>query len=176
MKKRITVKKLNRSFNQRKALFKGLIVALVKNEEITTTKAKATAVRSIAEKLITKGKLGSLHARRQIQSFIQDKEVVKKIVDDLGKRFKANKGGYLTATPLGNRKGDNAPMVKLSLSKKSEEKDAPPTKKSKSKKSQSKPASKERTSSAPAPQTTKEGDIATIAPLRQRIRKVQNKG
>lgn len=122
MKKRIKIRKLNRSYNQRKALFKGLVISLVKNEEITTTRARAQAVRGIIEKLITKGKSGSLHARRQIQSFIQDKSTVKKIVDDLGKRFKNSKGGYLSVKSLGHRKGDNAPIVKLSLTKKEEKK------------------------------------------------------
>ena len=118
MRKRVKTKKLNRSTNHRKALFKNLVISLTKNEEIITTKAKAKAVRGIFEKLVTKGKVGSLHVRRLIQSMIQDQDAVKKIVDDFGVRFKETRGGYTKITKLGNRRGDNAPMVKLSLTKK----------------------------------------------------------
>lgn len=136
MRKRIKTKKLNRSSNHRKALFKNLVISLTKNEEIVTTKAKATAVRGIFEKLVTKGKVGSLHVRRLIQGMIQDKDAVKKIVDDLGVRFKDTKGGYTKITKLGNRRGDNAPMVKLSLTKKAKivVEDKKPTKKKSPKK------------------------------------------
>lgn len=141
MRKHKKVKKLNRNFNQRKALFKNLVVALAKNEEITTTKAKAQAVRGIFEKLVTKGKAGSLHARRLIQSMIQDKEAVKKIVDDISVRFKNTKGGYTRITSLGNRRGDDAPMVNLSLTKKPK-KEEPKTKKWSKKKTTTKKQTK----------------------------------
>lgn len=119
MKKRVKTKQLGRDQQARKALFKGLIASLIKEEEIQTTSAKAKAVRSMFEKLVTKARVGSLHARRQIQSFIQDKSLVKKLVDDIAPRFKNVPGGYTKLTIVGNRKGDNAPMVKLSFPKQS---------------------------------------------------------
>lgn len=172
MKKRITVKKLNRSFNQRKTLFKSLLVALVKNEEITTTKAKAQAVKSMADKLITKAKIGSLHATRQIQSFIQDKETVKKLVSDVAKRFSGTKGGYTTITPIGTRRGDNASMVKLSLSKMTENKPIKKEAKKEPKKETKKPDSRKPLT----PQADKIDEPTPLTPVKQRIRKVQKKG
>lgn len=139
MKKRKSTQKLSRDTNQRKALFRGLIVALIQHEEIKTTKAKAKAIRSLVEKLITKGKSGTLHATRLIQSMIQDKEATQKIVKDIAPRFKNVKGGYTKVTRIENRRGDNAAMVVLELSKKKEEEKVgkKPTKKKKPAKKES---------------------------------------
>jgi len=123
MRKRIKTKQLSRSTKQRKALFRGLIISLIQHEEIKTTKAKAKAVRGLVEKLITKGKKGTLHSRRLIQRMVLDRKIANKIVDDLGKRYSGTKGGYTNITPLGNRRGDNAPMVLLSLVKKESKKE-----------------------------------------------------
>lgn len=138
MRHRIKVKKLNRSTKQRKALFRGLIVSLVKHEEIETTQAKAKAVRGILDKLITKSKTKSLHARRLIQGMIQDSDATNKLVDDLGVRYKETNGGYTRILKIASRKGDNAPMVLLSLTKKKKDQDKPKTFK-KSTKSKSTP-------------------------------------
>lgn len=118
MRKRIKHKQLSRNTHQRKALFKNLMVALIENEEIKTTNAKAKAVRGLFEKIVTKGKSGSLHTRRLIHSMLQNKEATKKLVDDISKRYKDTKGGYTRIQKIGNRRGDNAPMVTLSLTKK----------------------------------------------------------
>ncbi len=115
MLKRKRTKKLGRNTKTRKALFRSLVVSLVKQGEIVTTSAKAKAVRPILEKLINKGKSGTLHGRRIVASFVQDKEVVSKLVDEISKRFSDKKSGYLKIEPLGNRKGDGAPIVSLSL-------------------------------------------------------------
>ncbi len=115
MRKRIKTKKLSRSTNQRKALFRQLVIALVEHEEIKTTKAKAKAVRSLVEKLITKGKKGTLHSRRLIQRFVVKRQIANKIVEDLAKRYLKKPGGYTKLTLLGNRRGDNAPLVKLAF-------------------------------------------------------------
>jgi len=119
MKKRISNRQLGRDHNARIALFKGLISALIEHEEIRTTSAKARAVRSIFEKLLSKAKLGSVHVRRQLQSVLQDKTLVNKLVTDLAPRFEKTNGGYTKLTIFGNRSGDNATLVKLSLTKKS---------------------------------------------------------
>ncbi len=117
MRKRIKTKKLSRSTNQRKALFRQLVVALVEHEEIKTTKAKAKAVRSLVEKLITKGKKGTLHSRRLIQRVVVKRQVANKIVEDLAKRYANRPGGYTKLVNLGNRRGDNASLVKLAFIK-----------------------------------------------------------
>ncbi len=129
MRKRIKTKKLSRTTNQRKALFRNLIVALVEHGEIKTTKAKAKAVRSLIEKLITKGKKGTLHSRRLIQRVVVKRQVANKIVDELAKRYAKRQGGYTKMVSLGNRRGDDAPIVKLSLLPVEEKPKAKPKKK-----------------------------------------------
>jgi len=123
MRHRISGKKLSLNHNQRKALFKNLINSLVLNGQIKTTEAKAKAVRRLAEKLITKGKEQTLHARRLIAAFLQNKKAVNKIVDELAPLFKKRPGGYTRIVRLGERKGDRAPMVRLELVEKSEKKE-----------------------------------------------------
>ena len=131
MRKRIKLKKLSRTTSQRKALFRNLIVALVEHEEIKTTKAKAKAVRSLMEKLITQGKKGTLHSRRLIHSMVVKRQVANKIVDNLAKRYLQRSGGYTKLVSLGNRRGDNTPMVKLSLIPPEKPKSKPKSKPSK---------------------------------------------
>ena len=115
MRHQVTGKKLNLDRSQRKALFKGLINSLVIKGQIKTTLAKAKAVGRLAEKLITKGKDQTLHSRRLIASFLQNNQAVNRIVNELGPLFKKRPGGYTRITRLGNRVGDDAPMVKLEL-------------------------------------------------------------
>jgi large subunit ribosomal protein L17 len=115
MKHRISGKKLSLNRNQRKALFKNLINSLIIKGQIKTTEAKAKAVKRLAEKLITKGKEQTLHARRLIAAFLQNKKAVNKIVDELAPLFKKRPGGYTRIVKLGERRGDSAPMVKLEL-------------------------------------------------------------
>lgn len=115
MRHRISGRKLSRDRKQRKALFKNLINALVLHGQIRTTEAKAKAIRGLVDKLITKGKEQTLHARRLIAAFLQDKKAVNKIVDDLGPLFKKRPGGFTRIIRLGSRRGDSAPMVKLEL-------------------------------------------------------------
>jgi large subunit ribosomal protein L17 len=113
MRHRKKGKKLNRNTAQRKALFKNLIQALIIHEEIKITKAKAKAIKGLVGKLITKAKKGSLHARRQLLAFLQNKKVVGKLMDEIAPRFAKRKGGFTRLINLGNRRGDDAPMVKL---------------------------------------------------------------
>ena len=132
MRHRKKGKKLNRDSAHRQALFKNLIKALVVHEKIKTTESKAKAVRGIFEKLVTKGKAGTLHTRRTVQAFLQDKKVVNKLVDKLAPLFKDRKGGFTRIVRLGQRRGDNTMMVNLELVEKTpKEKPAPKEKKEK---------------------------------------------
>lgn len=117
MKKNIGNYKLNRDTTSRKALFKSLMQTMILRESIETTRPKAMAVRPLFEKMITKAKAGSIHELRQIQGILQNSELLKKLVHDIAPRFKDVKGGYTKITPVGARRGDNAMMVKFSLTK-----------------------------------------------------------
>jgi large subunit ribosomal protein L17 len=104
-------RKFNRTKEHRKAMFKNLAQALIKNEQIKTTLPKAKDLRPVVEKLITLAKRGGLHCRRQAVSQLQDQAVVKKLMDQLGARFASRAGGYTRIVKSGFRYGDNAPMA-----------------------------------------------------------------
>ncbi len=104
-------RRLNRTSSHRKAMFANMAVALIKHEQIVTTLPKAKELRPIVEKLVTLGKRGSLHARRQAISQIQDKTQVGKLFDTLAKRYAERNGGYIRIMKAGFRYGDNAPMA-----------------------------------------------------------------
>ena len=111
MKKHVFGKKLKRDANERKALFKNLLTSLVLEERIKTTEAKAKAIRSAADKLITKAKKGGDSAHRALHPDVNQKAVVK-LVADLGPRFTGRAGGYTRIIKIGKRRvADNAPMV-----------------------------------------------------------------
>ena len=101
-------RKLNRTAEHRKAMFANMCAALIKHEQITTTVPKAKELRPIVEKLVTLGKRGGLHARRQAISQIRDVDMVKKLFDVLGPRYKDRHGGYTRVLKAGFRYGDNA--------------------------------------------------------------------
>jgi len=105
--------KLNRDTDQRQALLKGLVGAMVRSEAIETTEAKAKAVKGLIENLVTKARRASLSDVRQIEEVIIDKDLVHKLVHELAPRFKSRPGGYTRLIKLGNRSGDNAPMVRM---------------------------------------------------------------
>lgn len=104
-------RRLNRTSSHRKAMFANMATALIKHEQIVTTLPKAKELRPIVEKLVTLGKRGSLHARRQAISQIQDKTQVGKLFDTLAKRYAERNGGYIRIMKAGFRYGDNAPMA-----------------------------------------------------------------
>ena len=108
-------RKLNRRSNQRKALFAGLAVALLKHEQIRTTLPKAKDLRPIVERLITLGKRGDLHARRQALAVLPDKAVVGKLFTALAERYAGRQGGYTRVLKAGWRYGDAAPMAVIEL-------------------------------------------------------------
>lgn len=92
-----------------------LATSLFEHGKVTTTEAKARRVRPLAEKLITKAKVGDLHNRRQIQRVIRDKSVVHKLIAEIGPHFEQRNGGYIRITKTLPRKGDNAPMAVIEL-------------------------------------------------------------
>ena len=108
-------RKLNRTASHRKAMFANMAVALIKHEQIVTTLPKAKEMKPIIDKLITLGKRGDLHARRQAIAQIRDKEQAKKLFDVLGARYQDRTGGYCRVMKAGFRFGDNAPMAVIEL-------------------------------------------------------------
>ena len=137
MRHRIDGYKLGRLTAHRWALFRNLLVALFRHERITTTEAKAKAVRGLADQMITLAKRESLHARRQVLSMVPDTEVVAKLFDTIAARFTDRSGGYTRIIHNGVRRGDAAPLVFLELvdrveaapdkdKKKGEKKEKPP--------------------------------------------------
>lgn len=115
MRHRLGGRKLNRPTDQRMALLRGLVKDLVQHERVRTTEAKAREVRSLAEKMITLGKRGDLHSRRQALQFLNDPGSVKKIFDTIAPRYAGRSGGYTRIVKIGPRKGDGAPMAQLEL-------------------------------------------------------------
>ncbi len=115
MRHGIKGRKLNRNTSHRRALFANMAAALIKHEQIKTTVAKAKELRPIVEKLITLGKRGDLHARRQAAAFLYDDAMVKKLFDVLGSRYEARQGGYTRIVKAGYRFGDDAPIAYIEL-------------------------------------------------------------
>ena len=108
-------RKLNRTSTARKALFISLAHALLKHEQIKTTLPKAKDLRPVVEKLITLGKRGDLHARRQALSYLKDEKVVGKLFTTIAERYKDRQGGYSRVLKAGFRYGDAAPMAVIEL-------------------------------------------------------------
>lgn len=111
MRHRKAGRHLGRDSAHRKALYRNLVTDLLRYERITTTDAKAREIRPIAEKMITLGRRGDLHARRQALSYIYDRYVVEKVFEDIAPRMADRPGGYLRITRLEPRKGDGAKMA-----------------------------------------------------------------
>jgi large subunit ribosomal protein L17 len=97
------------------ALFRNLLTALFAHERITTTEAKAKAVRPLADHVITLAKRDNLHARRQVLALVPDTRVVRKVFDTVAARYADRRGGYTRLLPTGTRRGDGAPVVLLEL-------------------------------------------------------------
>jgi large subunit ribosomal protein L17 len=104
-------RKLNRTAEHRKAMFANMCAALIKHEQIITTLPKAKDLRPIVEKLVTLGKRGDLHARRQAVAQMRDVEMVKKLFEVVGPRYKDRNGGYTRIIKAGFRYGDSAPIA-----------------------------------------------------------------
>ena len=115
MKHRIKGKKLNRTSSHRKALFKNMAQAIIKHEQIITTLPKAKTMKPIVDKLITLGKKGNLHARRQAFSKLRDESMVAKLFGTLAPRYADRNGGYTRVLKAGYRYGDAAAMAVIEL-------------------------------------------------------------
>ena len=108
-------RQLSRNSSHRWALMRNLITALLREEKIRTTDPKAKELRRWVDRVITLGKQGTLHARRQVLSIVQDKSVVRKLFDTIGPRFKDRPGGYTRIIKIGIRRGDAAQMSVIEL-------------------------------------------------------------
>ena len=111
MRHRMSGRSFSRSSSHRKAMFEALCHALIKHEQITTTLPKAKDLRPVVEKLVTLGKRGGLHARRQAISEMRDIAMVKKLFEVIGPRYKERNGGYTRVMKAGFRYGDSAPVA-----------------------------------------------------------------
>ena len=108
-------RKLGRSMDHRKAMFANLVAALLQHEQIKTTLPKAKDLRPLTERLITLGKQGGLHKRRQVLARLHDDAVVKKLFKELAERYQDRNGGYTRVLKAGFRHGDHAPMAVIEL-------------------------------------------------------------
>jgi large subunit ribosomal protein L17 len=105
-----TGRKLNRSGSHRRSLFRNLVLSLLRHGRITTTDAKAKELRRYADKMVTLGKQGDLNARRMAFAFMQSRDAVKKLFDEIAPQFKERPGGYTRVVKLERRRGDAAPL------------------------------------------------------------------
>lgn len=103
-------RKLGRTSSHKEAMLRNMVTSIIKHERIRTTDAKAKELRKLAEKMITLGKRGSLHARRQALAVVRDKSMVSKLFGELAERYKERAGGYTRIIKAGYRYGDNAPV------------------------------------------------------------------
>lgn len=115
MRHRCSSRKFGRNASHRQAMFSNLVTSLFRYERIQTTEAKAKELRSIADKLITLGKRGDLHARRLALRSLRDREVLSKLFDDIAPRNANRQGGYTRIIKLGQRPGDGAPITLIEL-------------------------------------------------------------
>lgn len=113
MRHGINGRQLSRHTGPRMALYRGLVSDLIRHGRIRTTEAKAKEARGMAERIITLGKRGDLHARRQALAFIEQPAVIDKVFHDLAPRYADRDGGYTRIIKIGIRKGDAAPLVQL---------------------------------------------------------------
>lgn len=115
MHNRIGFNRLDRKSAHRKALIRNMMTSLFRYEQIETTHTKAKEIRRFAEKMITRGKIDSVHNRREANRFLYDKAIVNKLFVDIAPRFKERAGGYTRVLKLGKRKGDAAERAILEL-------------------------------------------------------------
>lgn len=115
MRHAVKGRKLGRTSSHREALFRNQLQSLVEKEKIVTTLPKAKELRPIAEKVITRGKHGTVHDRRWVLRWVSKRDLVKKVFDDIAPRFQERPGGYLRIVKLGPRQGDGAEMAVLEL-------------------------------------------------------------
>jgi large subunit ribosomal protein L17 len=111
----LVLRKFGRRSAHRRAMLRNLVTSMLLAGKIETTEAKAKQIRSITEKMITLGKRGDLHARRQALSYLLDENAVTKLFEEIAPRYEERQGGYTRILKLGPRRGDAAPMAILEL-------------------------------------------------------------
>ena len=115
LRHKISGRQFGRASGPRRAMFRIMVTDLLRHGQIKTTVAKAKAIRPLTEKMVSLGKGGTLHDRRQAAAFITDKSVVKAVFDEIAPRFEERNGGYTRITRLGVRAGDAAEMALIEL-------------------------------------------------------------
>lgn len=115
MRHRVAGRKLSRHTQHRELMFRNMLVSLLQHERIITTLAKGKELRSWADKIVTLGKEGNLHARRRAFALLRDRNAVKKLFDEIAPKVKDRKGGYTRIFKTGWRKGDGAPLSLVQL-------------------------------------------------------------
>jgi len=115
MRHRNSGRKLNRTSSHRRAMFRNMATALLKHEQIKTTLPKAKELGPVVEQMITLGKRGNLHSRRQALSYLKDEAIVRKLFEGLAERYESRAGGYTRVLKAGFRYGDSAPMAYIEL-------------------------------------------------------------
>ena len=122
--------KLGRTSSHKEAMLRNMVTSIIKHEHIRTTDSKAKELKKLAEKMITLGKKGSLHARRQALAVVRDKDMVGKLFGELTERYRNRAGGYTRIVKTGYRYGDNAPVsiLEFIVDEKKKEKAKPKTK------------------------------------------------
>jgi large subunit ribosomal protein L17 len=148
------VKKLGRTKSHRKAMLSNMAASLFSHHVIKTTEPKAKEVRKLAEKLITLGKRGDLHAHRQVYDVIRDRKLVKKIFDEIAPKFKDRQGGYTRVVKIGIRKGDGAAVSVLELLL-----EKPPKEEKKGKKEKTEKKTKPEKAKEPKAKTTRKKKV-----------------
>jgi large subunit ribosomal protein L17 len=141
--------KLGRTAEHRKALLANQVCSLIEHQRIKTTLAKAKAVRPLAEKMVTLGKRGSIHARRTALATLRQKNAIKKLFDDIAPRSTERNGGYTRIVKLGQRKSDSAPMAFIEWVDAAPAIEEKPAEEKKAKRKAIEPAAKQK---EPAPQ------------------------
>ena len=115
MRHRRSGRKFGRASAPRKAMFRGMVTDLLRHEVIRTTHAKSKEVAPLAEKMVSHGKRGDLHSRRQAAAFLTDQAVLSKTFEELAERYREREGGYTRIIKLGKRQGDDAEMALIEL-------------------------------------------------------------
>lgn len=110
-----TLRKLGRPTDHRKAMLRNLVTSLLRHERIETTVTRAKETKRMAEKMITLAKRGDLHARRQVLAYVYDEDVVTKLFEEIGPKYKDRNGGYTRVLRVGPRRGDGAEIAILEL-------------------------------------------------------------
>jgi large subunit ribosomal protein L17 len=144
--------KLGRTAEHRKALLANQVCSLIEHQRIKTTLAKAKAVRPLAEKMVTLGKRGSIHARRTALATLRQKNAIKKLFDDIAPRSTERNGGYTRIVKLGQRKSDSAPMAFIEWVDMAEVVEEKPAKEKKAKRKEAEPKPKRAEPEAAAPE------------------------